>query len=656
MDILGRRATAPYRRSSIIGVHLLFFALATSSAPGCGGDHALTSPAPSTANAADTEMDAGGRAGAAPDPSRPDLDIFIFGATPSGIMAAVAARRLGKSVVIVEPTRWLGGMVAGGLSSTDSGKSGVISGLTAEFFQRTNAVEEKLPVPPRNTFVVEPHVARDVFDQMLAEQGLSVVVGLHVQKVDKSGNTITTVHLDDGTSYSAKEFVDASYEGDLMAAAGISYTWGRESSTQYGEPEGGVQAPRAVTFGALSVDPYVVAGNPSSGLLPLVTPGPALAVGSADKKLMAFSYRQCATDIQTHGDNAVPYSQWKPAGYDRSAFAGAQRIIDTATAAGRDPVSIARYFFGPQIKTNGDLNPYANGKFDLNPEPPFSGDVIEIINAYPDGTESDRDAVRKYIASYSRGILYYLATDPAVPEAVRAYVNGFGACKDEFVDNEHFPYQLYIREGRRMIGSYVMTEADVLEQTARPDPIAMGGYSMDTHLRQYLAIGGKLWDEGNSDFSSSSAYTRVGIPVGAPYRISYAALVPKRAEAQNLFDPVTLSASSMAYRSLRMEPQYLMMGAASGVAASVAIDRNVAVQDVPYDILRAKLQAQGQLAVLPGNCLLEDKEVENGKTAVAYLHASSPTCPSETVTCENGAFTAADGGKPYTYSSCTIVH
>ncbi len=576
-------------------------------------------------------------------------DILVFGATPAGIMAGIEAQRLGRTVTIVEPTRWLGGMVAGGLSSTDSGTSGVISGLTLEYFKRTNAAEISAGAAPRNNFVLEPHVARHVFTQMLAEAGLHIITSTHVVKVNKSGTVIQSVLMDNGVLYKAKQYIDASYEGDLMAKAGISYTWGRESTAQYNEPDAGVKLPLAPLAG-LNLDPYIIPGQASSGLLPYVSAEAPAAVGSADKNIMAYNYRMCTTDLATHGSNAIPYSQLKPANYDATKFIGTQRLISAMTKGNYKAQSVANFFFYPATnQSTGALIPYANGKFDINGLGMYGSDLVKIVNSYPDGDEATRDIVRQTVADYDMGLLYYLATDPNVPADVRAYINQFGACKDEFADNDHFPNQLYVREGRRMIGSYVMTEANVLLQKTVDDVIAMGGYSMDSHIRQYFAINGKLMHEGMAD---RTPYTKIGLDPGTPYAISYRALTPQRTEVTNLLNPVTLSASSMAYRSLRMEPQYMMMGAASGAAAALAISNQSAVQDVPYSQLRAILLTQNQIMLLKGDCLLGNLYVANGKSETAYLHASvaaGKTCPSQIRTCKNGNLSGS-----YAYSSCKV--
>lgn len=577
-------------------------------------------------------------------------DVLVFGGTPAGIMAAVDAKRLGKSVVVLEPSHWWGGMTAGGLSVTDSGTSGVISGLTREYFRRTNELELANGAAPKGKFVVEPHVARSVFKSMLNEIGLVVKTDVNVLKVNKSGTTIKSVEMNDGAVYYAKQFIDASYEGDLMAAAGVSYTWGRESSSQYGEPEAGVRPPVAPLGGAL--DPYRIAKNPQSGLLPFVSSAPLAPLGSADKHIMAYNYRICATDIATHGANAVPYSQLKPARYDRTKFAGAQRVIDFLTSGGSyNAQSVANWFFLPSTnRTTGELSPYANGKFDINGLGIYTSDVVGIVDSYPDGNGAARDVVRQTVADYDMGLLYYLTTDASVPADVRAYMAKFGACRDEFVDNNYFPYQLYVREGRRMIGEYVMTESNILLEHTVPDVVAMGGYGMDSHIRQYLAIDGQLMFEGGG--IDRSPYTRVGIEPGTPYGISYRALTPRRSEVTNLLNPVTLSASSMAYRSLRMEPQYMMMGAAAGAAASIAIDRNSAVQDVRYSDLRTELLKQGQIMVVPGDCFDKELYVPNGKSIKAYLHATSggSVCRSEIRICTDGVLSGS-----YGYRSCTVT-
>ena len=574
------------------------------------------------------------------------FDMVVYGATPAGIMSAVAGIKQHLSVAIFEPSQHIGGMVTGGLSATDSGLGIVITGLTLDFFNRTNALEVAAGANPKTTYVVEPHIATQVFQQLLNENGIQVYTGQSLQSVSKTKSIIEKITFASGLAVLAKVFVDASYEGDLMAKAGISYTWGRESAAQYGEPEAGVMTP---ICRVPKVDPYIAKGNPASGLFPFVSAAPPARVGSADKNLMAYNYRLCATDFATHGSNAVPYSSLMPAGYSASKYAPVARMIESMTATpGYDPIDVAGSFFFPaRNKTTGLLLPYANGKFDINGGAAYSTDVIGIINKYPDGTEAQRQAIRDYIAKYDAGLVYFLATDSQVPKDVRSYINEFGACRDEFADNNYFPTQLYVREGRRMVGAYVMTESDVLLQTTIPDVIAMGGYNMDSHYRQFFAIGGALYVEGESN---RAPYDRTGIKPGTAFPISYRSMTPAISEAENLLNPVTSSSSSMAYRALRTEPQMMMMGAAAGAAAALAIQNKVAVQKVTYAQLNKLLAAQKQMMVLPGQCLFNSTVVKNGGSVTAYLHATiTPplSCRKETRVCMNGVLSGT-----YKYSAC----
>ncbi len=510
-------------------------------------------------------------------------------------MAAVAAARGGKTVALVEPTAWIGGMVTGGLSGTDAGNSAAIGGLALEFFKRNNAAEVAAGAAPNNIYVGEPHVFLNTFLQMLGEANVAYTKSVRLAAVQKSGAKIASVTLSDGSQHAAKVFIDASYEGDLMAMAGVAYSVGRESRAAYNEPDAGTMVSNALFNGTF--DPYVTPTDPNSGLIFEVAPGPALPEGSADNHVMAYNYRSCVTDIATHADNAVPFSQLSPQNYDPSMFLGALRMVQAMNARpGATGEYMARHFLNPQFVRDSNpekLIPYAAGKFDVNGGSAYSTDVVGIIDGYPDGDEATRQAIRDHVRDYDQGLFYYLATSSDIPESVREFVNRFGVCADEFVDNGHFPTQLYIREGRRMRGAYVMTEFDVLKQVPPPpDVIGIADYNMDSHLHQLVDIGGKVYQEGSGELTG---YTQYGVTPGTLYPIPYRALTPSASEATNLLASVTVSASSMAIRSLRMEPQYMIMGHAAGTAASLAIDDNVDVQGVDYSKLESRLKAENQV-------------------------------------------------------------
>lgn len=516
-----------------------------------------------------------------------EADIVIYGATPSGIMAAVSGARLGKSVILLEQSRWIGGTVAGGLSATDVGFAQVISGLTQEFFSRTNKIEKAKGANPNNNWVLEPHVATQVFFQMLNEAAITPKLKTRIASIDKTGTKINSLSTTNGDVYKASVFIDATYEGDLMAKA-ASYTWGRESQSQYNEKDAGTQTPEKVW----DIDATLTPGDlsPDAPVLPTVSNEAPAPKGSADKHIMAYNYRHCAT---TNLSNAISYTRLAPADYDRKKYLGVQRIIEFLRLREKlEGEAIARVFFSPARKKTGELNPYANNKFDINGGTPFGTNVIMLGDSYVEGDEKTRERVRKEIASYNQGLLHYLASDKEVPQDVRDFMNQFGACADEFVYNYYFPTQMYIREARRMIGEYVMLEQNVLLQRRIEDPIALAGYNVDTHQHRMFNIKGKLWREG---FKNAEGYTSSMVDFCTPFGISYKSLTPKSSEVTNLLVSVTISASAVANYALRLEPQYMMMGQAAATAASLAIDSGSSVQDISYVDLRKKLLEGRQL-------------------------------------------------------------
>jgi hypothetical protein len=592
------------------------------------------------------------------------FDVMVYGATPSGIMAAIQAARLSKSVMLIEPTSWLGGTVAGGLSDTDFGTWQVIGGITLEFFQNTSALEVPrggwpIEAPINVVFTVEPHVAQQVFNSMLRQANVPYRLNSPLIGVTKSGATVSRVRLSDGSQYAAKVFIDSSYEGDLMAMSGVPYVVGREALSPL-EPDAGVQAPTAVP-----VDPYNTPGDASSGLLFEVTSGPAAPVGSADNHLMAYNYRICLTDMATHAANAIPFSQMMPPNYSAQNYQGAQRLINSMVRT-ESTETIARVFFNPP-NSDGVPHPYADGKFDMNGGGlAFSSDVVHLPDAYPDGNWTLRRQIAERIRGYDQGLLYFLGTDPGVPAAVQQFWNKYGVCRDEFADNNNFPTQLYIREGRRMQGAYLLTEADVLNKVRPPpaDVIAWGGYTMDSHTHQNLNVDGKLFSEGSGHAWLGYGCTAPGVCIiqpGTPFPIPYRVLTPLASDAANLLVSVTISATSMAYHAVRLEPQYMMMGQAAGAAASLAIDGQIAVQDVTYAQLQKLLvspSAAGQpsLGLVPP-CLLKGQLYPSATTLNMYEATSTPgSCSTQTFTCKNGSWQTPPGFSLLAYyPSCSAA-
>ena len=496
---------------------------------------------------------------AAPVPHR--SDVVVYGGTAGGVIAAVSAAREGLDVTLVTPDKHLGGMVSGGLGWTDYGKKPVIGGYSLEFFER---VGRKYGRDIEWHF--EPHVAEAVFDDMVKEAGVRVIHGRLREKqgVVRSGSTITAIVTGDGATFAATVFVDASYEGDLMAQAGVSYTWGREGVTEYGESLAGVRDKTPFhQFGA-TVSPKSGGG----ALLPEITPRTADAVGAADKRVQAYNFRVCMTRTP---ENRVAWP--KPTGYSPARYELLARYLPALeTALGR-PLAINDVMKADLLQ---------NGKTDTNNNGAVSTDYIGGSYGYPEGSYAVRARIRQAHVDYIQGFFYFLATDARVPAGLSAEMKQWGLCRDEFVDAGHWPYQLYVREARRMIGEYVMSQRDIQSDLAKPDAIGMGSYNSDSHNVQRRPTGDGLAVENEGDMQ---------VPV-TPYQIPYRIMVPKRAQARNLLVPVCFSATHVAYSTLRMEPQYMIIGQAAGVAAKLAIDARVAVQDVDVAALRSRLASQ----------------------------------------------------------------
>lgn len=543
------------------------------------------------------------------------VDILIYGATSSGIIAAVEASRLGKTVLLLDQNSWTGGMTANGLGFTDTGVIGAIGGLALEFYKRINVVYGSTDGTPRFTFA--PHVAAKVFQDMLNGAGVSPILNAHIASVQKTGAAIQTVTLDDGTQYSASEFIDATYEGDLLALSQVSYVVGREAASEFNEPLAGVEAPMGF---AVPIDPYVTQGDPSSGLLPHITGSSVAPVGSADKNVMAYNYRLCLT---SNPANATPFTA--PPNYTGAEFEILSRYSAALTAAGNPPdlldilTVIAVDTDGPGYKLDLNNNGLATNLISTD-------DVGASLN-YPDGSVTQRTSIASEHKRYMQALLYFLLTDPSMPASVRTQMATLGLCKDEFTQTGNWPPQLYVRVARRMRGNYVLTQNDLSDATRLAvDPVAIGSYNMDSHLTQRLALNGTVSVEGGS-------YTAVATPYGIPY----ASLVPTAQQATNLLVSAAISATNQAYKSVRIEPDYMMMGHAVGAAASLAIDEQVPVQQVDYPSLRDQLIADGQvltwvnlvyLSVTPNPQGTLNVELYGSFPGAATLYATPPNSAS----------------------------
>lgn len=512
-----------------------------------------------------------------------EADLVIYGGTPAGLSAGIIAAREGATVVIIEPTKWIGGMVTGGLCRTDVGKEQTIGGFPREFFTRAAAAK-----PGSEMWYAEPSVNMATFHAMLKEEGVKVVTSQSLKSITKEGARITSLTTNDGTTYTGKMFIDASYEGDLMAAAKVSYTVGRESRAQYGEPLAGYYPMpiRPRTVEVMESDcpsiggkgPAYIHGTPASisGLgadgKPIfgVFPASKLQPGDADHRTQAYNFRICVTQ---RPDIFVPFP--KPANYEASRYELLLRLIQAFPG-----VRFGRLFH---------IGLTSHGKYDLNAQGLFSTDYPGANFDYPDGDGATRARIWQDHIDYTQGMFWFLGHDERVPRSLREQALSWGLCKNEFADNHHWPYALYIREGRRMIGEHVMVQKDLQTDIFKEDGVGMGSFLIDCHIVQrILAEDGTVRDEGS--FQDTPAL---------PYQIAYRSLTPKRAECENLLVPVCLSASHIAYCSLRMEPVYMALGQACGLAAVQAIHGKSSVQDIDVKALREKLLAQKAVLELP---------------------------------------------------------
>lgn len=520
-----------------------------------------------------------------------EYDVVVYGGTSAGVIAAVQAKKMGKSVIIVGPDKHLGGLSAGGLGFTDTGNKAVIGGLSREFYHRiwkayqsdkawvwqkrdeygnrgqgTPAIDGK----QRTMWIFEPHVAEGVYEDFVNDYNIPVHRDEWLDRkpgegVKKSGGRIESITMLSGKTYRGKMFIDATYEGDLMAAAGIDYHVGREANSVYGENWNGVQV------GVLHhshwfkkpVDPYVVPGDPESGLLPRISSEPPGKKGEGDKKVQAYCFRMCLTN---HPENRVPFP--KPKNYDPKQYELLLRVFDTGW---RD--------------TFRKFDPIPNHKTDTNNHGPFSTDNIGYNYDYPDGSYKRRQEIIEEHETYQKGLMYFLANDSRVPDDVRKKMATWGLAKDEFQDNGHWPHQIYVREARRMIGDFVMTEHDCLDKRETPESVGMGSYTMDSHnVQRYVKPDGYVQNEGD-----------IGVSPPRPYEIAYGSLTPKKSQCRNLLVPVCLSSSHIAFGSIRMEPVFMILGQSAATAAVLSLEEDVAVQDLPYDTLKSRLLKDGQV-------------------------------------------------------------
>ena len=490
--------------------------------------------------------------------------VLVYGGTPAGVMAAVAARRSGASVLLLEPTMHVGGMMTSGLNATDLADSRTLGGITREFFTRVQAIEANQQLP----HYFQSRNAECVFNAMLTEAGVDVRLSAPLTEdagaVTVSGGRIVNVRSTGGRVFGASVFIDASYAGDLMARAGVDYVIGREASSHYGEDLAGVRPPRLILT--------AVGGTPLP--FPLSPPGP---IGSADTRIQDSNFRLCFSIV---GSNQEPFRE--PAGYVRGDYEIVARYIAERTATGATP----------RLSWLLTVTPTANGKYDVNDAGVLSIAIPGANYAFPDGSYATRVAIVDQHRRWTAGFIHFLRYDPSVPQPIRDELAQYGLCADEFTDNANWPYQLYLREGRRMVGATVLTAEDILELPSKPDIIGIASYRIDSHLvSRWVDGAGNLVAEGT-----------LGSPsIRRNYAIPYRAMLPREGDVTNLLVSVTASASHVAFSSLRMEPHYMFMGEAAGTAAVMAAGSNGIVRNVDVARLQSRLRAAGSNLTDPGD-------------------------------------------------------
>lgn len=523
-----------------------------------------------------------------------ETDLCVYGGTAAGVAAAVQAARLGKSVVLAESSRHLGGLTSGGLGATDIGNKAAIGGLAREFYQRvaqhyrqpeawhaetpeayfaqrgSRSGREEMLKADGTMWTFEPHVAKNILTAMLEEARVPVYFEARLAKVKKRRGRLTKLVMDNGRIYRAKMFIDATYEGDLMARAGVRFTVGREANAHYHETLNAVRAVTPQHQFIVPVDPYRIPGDPASGLLPFIQAGDGGQPGAGDRAVQAYNFRLCYTRNPT---NRLPHI--KPAHYDPAQYELLARYLEALVAAGRDVVLDQHLWL---------LTWMPNGKTDINNRGGFSTDFIGGNYDYPNADYATRARIWQAHTEYTQGFLYFLATSPRVPAHIRAELQQWGPARDEFREQGGWPPQLYVREARRMVSDYVMTEHHCRGLVTAEDGVCLAAYGMDSHNCQRIVKNGRVENEGDVQVHGFS-----------PYPIAYRALVPRAGECANLFVPVCLSATHIAFGSIRMEPVFMILAQSAAIAAGLALEDNVPVQKVPYPKLRARLLAAGQV-------------------------------------------------------------
>jgi hypothetical protein len=518
--------------------------------------------------------------------------VVIYGGTSAGVTAAIQVARAGKSVVIIEPTKWLGGLTTSGLGFVDAGDPRAIGGLALKFYQRvwthynapgawTWSKRAELPAQHgesegQTMWLHEPSVAKKIVEEMVAEAGVTVIRNERLNRetgVVKHGTSIASIAMESGRVFEGAVFIDATYEGDLMAAAGVSYTVGRESNAQYGETMNGIR-PMPARATQYRIDPYVRQGDPKSGLLPRVRATLGGEEFEADKGVQAYCYRMCLTDVP---ENCVRIE--KPEGYDEREYEFFLRYLEQQN-------------FPAPLEAPFKLSLLPNRKTDSNNNGVVSTDYNGMSWDWPEADYATRGKIARAHENWQRGLIWTVQNHPRVPERFRQHYVSWGLAKDEFPDNNNWPYQLYVREARRMVAEVVITESMALGNVPSPsDSVGLASYAFDSHaIKHYV-------DPASGFVTTDGGLPRPPAPVNPPkpYPISYRAIVPKRGECANLIVPVCVSATHVTYGSIRMEPVFMILGQSAGAAAVLAVEQQIAVQDVPYAALEKALVDAGQV-------------------------------------------------------------
>ncbi len=516
-------------------------------------------------------------------------DVVIYGGTSAAVTAAVQVAKMGKKVVVVSPDKHLGGLSASGLGWTDTGDKSVIGGLARNFYHRLYQhyqKEESWPWQERSEYgnkgqgnvaldgnnrtmwIFEPHAAEMAFDQLIEENDIPLFREEWLDRdggVSMKGAAIKSIQTLSGKVFIGRVFIDATYEGDLMAAAGVSYHVGREGCDVYGEKWNGVQT-GVLHHGhhfTKDISPYIIPGDPSSGVLPRISTEDPGEYCDGDSKIQAYCFRMCLTKVS---GNRVEIT--RPEDYDSTQYELLVRIFDAGW----------RELFNK-------YDPIPNYKTDVNNHGPFSSDNIGMNYDYPEASYERRQEIISEHVSYQKGLLYFLVSDPRVPPELQEEMVQWGYAKDEFTDNGHWPHNIYVREARRMIGEFVMTENEVLGKQPVNRPIGMGSYTMDSHnIQRYIKPDGFVQNEGD-----------IGVHPDEPYRIDMGSILPIREECNNLLVPVALSSSHIAFGSIRMEPVFMILGQSAATLATLAVAESKGIHEVTYEQLRTRLLEDGQV-------------------------------------------------------------